>query len=77
MKKRIYRVELAEDVFLVRASNKSQAVSHVVRNLTRVHLASQEEIVALVGGGTPVENAVDDEPEPTPVASPVAHKKAA
>ena len=58
MSKRIYRVddESTEDssatkTTLVRASNRHQAIAHVVRSRFTAWVAGQEEIVALIGAG--------------------------
>ena len=60
--KRIYVVEeVSGERFLVRASNKAQAVRYVVRNTYLSHVATQDEIVVLVALGQPVEDAVETE----------------
>lgn len=52
---RIYKVEGADDRFLVRASNPAQARGHVVRNLYKASVPSQDELVQLIQAGVVVE----------------------
>lgn len=46
---------------LVRAKNKAQAWRHVANGFN-VTLASQDDLVAAVGAGVPVEEAKDEDP---------------
>jgi hypothetical protein len=57
--RRIYLVEnkAAEEQHLVRAASQAQALGHVVRNDIDVRVATQDDLVALAGNGTKVEEA--------------------
>ena len=48
---------------LVRASNAAQAARHVIRTSHCVTVATQDELVALVTGGVPVESCGTDAEE--------------
>lgn len=68
--KRIYHVTDGKIDTLVNAKSPSQARSHVARNKYGVNLASQHKIVELLGKGTKVQEAGDeDEPEAPAQAS--------
>jgi hypothetical protein len=65
MSTRIYTVQqLGGDTRLVRASNQSQALRYVVDKTLSVDLASQDDLVRLLGKGVHVEaaNAEDENP---------------
>jgi hypothetical protein len=72
-KKRIYAVSLvaAPDdnglcpTRLVRATNKSQAISYVAKTDYVANVASQETLVACINDGVDVEDAVEDVVEET------------
>lgn len=54
--KRIYLVGNGQQVRLVRAANRAQAVSHVARSTIAVSVATQEELVKLLTNGATVED---------------------
>lgn len=54
---RIYRVDLGENSQLVRAGTPAQALRHVARNVMRVQVASQADLVELIADGVKVEEA--------------------
>lgn len=54
---RIYVVNDAKgNVRLVNASTRSQVLSHVANSMFSVRVASQQDLVTAVSGGTKVEN---------------------
>jgi malonyl CoA-acyl carrier protein transacylase len=63
---RIYVVQVKESgavvkLVLVRAPNAAQAARHVTRQMVSVEVASQEELVNLLGQGVKVEHAGEGE----------------
>ena len=63
MSTRIYVVQDTEtdEKALVRAANQAQALRHVVKNRFAVGVASQDELVTLLEGGTTVETASNEQ----------------
>lgn len=57
---RIYKVAGTR---LVRAANVAQARNHVARESIAVEVASQDDLVTMVGGGTKVETAGEHQAE--------------
>lgn len=58
---RIYIVGYGQTIRLVRASHRSQALSHVAKSLIYVTVASQDELVEALGRQIAIENSFDDE----------------
>jgi hypothetical protein len=58
---RIYIVGHGQTIRLVRASHRSQALSHVAKSLINVKVANQDELVEALGRQIAVENASDGE----------------
>jgi hypothetical protein len=56
---RIYIVGHGQEIRLIRAAHKSQALSHVARSIINVKVASQDELVLALGRGISVESVVD------------------
>jgi len=56
---RIYAVYHGTDARLVRAANRSQALAHVAKTAFNINVASQDDLVTLLGKGTKVETARD------------------
>lgn len=56
---RIYAVYHGTEARLVRAVNRSQALSHVAKTAFNIGVATQDELVTLLGNGTKVETARD------------------
>ena len=56
---RIYIVGHGQEIRLIRAAHKSQALSHVARSIINVKVASQDELVSALGRGISVESVVD------------------
>lgn len=54
---RIYIVGHGQTIRLVRASHRSQALSHVAKSLINVKVANQDELVEAIGRQIAVENA--------------------
>ena len=59
MNERIYVVYHGATGRLVRAKSRAQALSHVAQSTFNVRVASQNELVALLGQGTEVESVKD------------------
>lgn len=58
---RIYIVGHGQEIRLVKAAHKSQALAHVARSIINVKVASQDELVAALQRGISVEGVVDPE----------------
>ena len=56
MKQRVYTIGVGDQVRLVRASNRRQAIAHVSTGLMTIRVASQEDIINQLSKGVPVEN---------------------
>ena len=56
MKNRIYIVGNGQQLRLVRAPNRAQAVAHVARSTIAVSVATQDELVKLLLSGAKVED---------------------
>jgi len=61
MTTRIYYVSGADKPRLVRASSQAQAINHVVRNQYTASVATQINLVELLGKGVVVETASEEE----------------
>jgi hypothetical protein len=61
MQQRIYIVGHGQEVRLIRAAHKAQALSHVARSIINVKVASQDELVTALNRGISVESVVDPE----------------
>jgi hypothetical protein len=59
MQHRIYIVGHGQEIRLIRATHKAQALAHVARSIINVKVATQDELVITVSRGIPVENVVD------------------
>lgn len=59
MSERIYAVYHGNIGRLVRASTRSQALSHVAQSTFTIRVAGQEELVSLLGEGVKVESVRD------------------
>lgn len=58
---RIYIIANGQDVRLVRATHRAQALAHVAKSSFSVSVATQDQLVAALTGGTKVESANDGE----------------
>ncbi|MCE2918224.1 MAG: hypothetical protein LW768_22120 [Rubrivivax sp.] len=54
--KRIYLVGTGQQVRLVRAPNRAQALAHVARSTIAVNVASQDDLVKMLTAGIKVED---------------------
>ena len=52
--KRIYVVTQGDDTFLVNAANKSAAINAAARKTISAHVASQLELVEMIGSGAKI-----------------------
>ena len=59
--KRIYLIGNGQQVRLVRATNRAQAIAHVVRSSIAVSVATQDELVKLLTHGAKVEDVEQSE----------------
>ena len=58
MTQRIYIVGMPNnEIRLIRATVRSQALSHVANSMLNIRVASQEDLVEAIGKGLSVENA--------------------
>lgn len=55
MKTRVYIVRIGGEERLVRATNRNRAISHVAHNTITCDVASQDDLINLVGNGTAIE----------------------
>jgi hypothetical protein len=60
---RIYVVAIGQTKRLVRASHPGTALLHVARDLAKVEVAKQEELVTLLAAGTKVEDVKAEQSE--------------
>lgn len=63
MSERIYAVYHGSNARLVRAKTRAQALSHVAQSTFNVRVASQEELVTLLGQQVAVESVRDPDQE--------------
>ena len=56
MKHRIYTVGVGNQVRLIRASNRRQAIAHVSLGIMTIRVATQEDIINQLNEGIPIEN---------------------
>ena len=56
MKQRVYTVGMGDQVRLIRASNRRQAIAHVSLTLLTVRVATQEDLINQLTKGMPIEN---------------------
>ena len=56
MKQRVYTVGLGDQVRLIRAQTRRQAVAYVSRTLLNVRVATQEDIINQLDKGVLIEN---------------------
>lgn len=66
---RIYLVGHGQEMRLVRAAHRAQAVGHVARSLINVKVASQDELVTALGNGIKIEVAAEQETAELPFES--------
>ena len=58
---RIYLVGHGQNMRLVRATHRAQALGHVARSIINVKVASQDELVHALGQGIKVEVAAEND----------------
>ena len=58
---RIYKTMTPTGARLVRATNRSQAIAAVARDIIKAEVATQDDLVALVAQGVKVEDSHADE----------------
>lgn len=74
---RIYLVGHGQEMRLVRAAHRAQAVGHVARSLINVKVASQDELVTALSQGIKIETASEQETAELPFESGVTAQQAA
>lgn len=57
MDKRVYRVETPKGTKLIKAATPSQAIAHAVRAQFSARVATQEDLIELLGDGIAPEEA--------------------
>lgn len=55
-KQRVYTVGVGDQVRLIRATNRRQAISHVALGIMTIRIATQEDIINQLNQGVPIEN---------------------
>lgn len=63
MDRRIYRVETPKGTKLIRANSPAQAIRHAAKPLFKASVATQEELVELLGNDIKPEEAGEEAPE--------------
>ena len=61
MKQRVYTVGVGDQVRLIRASNRRQAIAHVSTGLMTIRVATQDDIINQLDKGVPIENYIAPE----------------
>ena len=61
MKQRVYTVGLGDQIRLIRASNRRQAIAHVSTGLMTIRVATQDDIINQLDKGVPIENYIAPE----------------
>ena len=56
MKQRVYTIGVGDQVRLIRASNRRQAIAHVALGIMTIRVATQEDIINQLDKGVPIEN---------------------
>ncbi len=56
MKQRVYTIGVGDQVRLVRASNRRQAIAHVSLGILTIRVATQDDIINQMDKGVPIEN---------------------
>ena len=56
MKQRVYTVGVGNQIRLIRASNRRQAIAHVSTGLMTIRIATQEDLINQLNEGVPIEN---------------------
>jgi len=56
VKQRVYTIGLGDQVRLIRASNRRQAIAHVSLGIITIRVATQEDIIDQLDKGIPIEN---------------------
>jgi hypothetical protein len=56
MKQRVYTVGVGDQVRLIRATNRRQAIAHVALGIMTIRIATQEDIINQLNQGVPIEN---------------------
>jgi len=56
MKQRVYTIGVGDQVRLIRASNRRQAIVHVSLGIMTIRVATQEDIIHQLNQGVPIEN---------------------
>jgi len=64
---KIYIVGYGQEVRLVRANTRAQALNHVANGIIKVQVPTQDELLDLVGKGKSIESAIRQEQEELPL----------
>jgi hypothetical protein len=56
MKQRVYTIGVGDQVRLIRASNRRQAIAHVSLTLMTIRVATQEDLINQLNKGIAIEN---------------------
>jgi len=64
---KIYAVGYSQEVRLVRANTRAQALNHVAQGIIKVQIPTQDELLHLASSGVVVESAIRHEQEELPL----------
>jgi len=64
---RIYIVGYGQEIRLVRANNRAQALNHVAQGVIKVQTPTQDELIDFVSKGKSIESAIRQEQEELPL----------
>lgn len=67
---KIYIVGYGQEIRLVRANTRAQALSHVANGIIKVQVPTQDELLDFVGKGKSIESAIRQEQEELPLEQP-------
>ena len=64
---RIYIVGYGQELRLVRANTRAQALNHVAHGIIKVQVPTQDELISLVSKGASIETALRQEQDELPL----------
>jgi hypothetical protein len=60
---RVYIVGYGQEIRLVRANTRAQALNHVAHGIINVDVPTQDQLIDLISGGKKVESSIKQESE--------------
>lgn len=64
---RVYIVGYGQEIRLVRANTRAQALNHVAHGIINVDVPTQDQLIDLISGGKKVETALKQEQDNLPL----------